>query len=332
MNPPPHPPTDDPDDPFVGAVLRERARLGVHERDEELVDRILTATVATATVERSPTSSVRPSSATIERSAARRSWIAATASAAALVALALLALESFTVDEPPRRAGNELHFVVRAPSETAATAAPAAGEAEERHPPFARARPYDGTVSVASPHPEGASSPVMSERSFPLLTSFDRSLDALPDRPPRHERFRIEADRTERVRGRLVYAGDVRVTHDRFSIEADEVTVPAPDADSDPGVPALVATGVTLIQETPSRTARAERLEFDPVAGAFLLTGVKRFDTAEGDLDGFEPETRLVITADSFAIRTDPTERWGASGAAASSAPIRPIEKPVNKD
>src|SRR5690606_1718420 len=124
--------------------------------------------------------------------------------------------------------------------------------------------------------------------------------------------FRITADESLASTDRRLYQGNVVVEHARYRIEAGQVSVPAPGRTRSTDATPLLASDVTVTQESPRRIARAKHLRFDPVSGALVLTGVESFTSDEGKLVRFSPADQLVLRGEAFAVESPAPVRYAA--------------------
>tara|TARA_R110000850_G_scaffold64695_13_gene145078 strand:- start:2245 stop:3186 length:942 start_codon:yes stop_codon:yes gene_type:complete len=280
-----------PDERFVDAALREQARLGSVTNDQALVTAILEQTVQPSHNEESST----PLNSSRDRSL----WIAASIAAVATISLVALVLAQFPYRNSSSAIAEEIHFSVRfMPTDGETPAEPPTA------PAFASAEPYSSPVIPSTSLPGSASQLPASDAVIEITTSFGPTLESLPPRPIRRDIFRIAADHSSREGNRIVYSGNVRIEHDEFLIEAVEAHVRASDSTSRSSEPQLTAHEVILTQFNPNRTARAGQITFDPTLGSFILTNVRRLETAEGVLGRFEDSDRLVISSNRFSIET----------------------------
>ncbi|NLT71419.1 MAG: hypothetical protein GXX91_12105 [Verrucomicrobiaceae bacterium] len=298
-------PTPSPDDHlpagerFVDAALSEHARLGKDGRDAELIHRVLLETVH------------RGGS---DRLAAPRtpamSWrmrFAGAAAVAALVALVIAAL-SIPGSGLRERPSEEFHFTVRFLEPTPAAAAT---EPDAPAPRIAADR-YAEALSLSSPGAPGALPETPAAPDYELITTLGPSFAALPAPGIRREDFRITADESLASTDRRLYQGNVVVEHARYRIEAGQVSVPAPGRTRSADVTPLLASDVTVTQESPRRVAHAKNLRFDPLSGALVLTGVESFTTDEGKLVRFAPGDQLVLRGEAFSVESPAPVRYAA--------------------
>lgn len=294
-----------PDDPlpgserFIDAALSEHARLGRDGRDAEMIHRILLETVHR-----------RPA---ISRESEKRpliqwhSWLAGSAAAAALVALGFVTL-SLPGTGRQVRPSEELHFTVRY-LETPPVAEKAATSTAA---PQVAARPYPGPVSLESPALATGSTPGIAPANYELITTLGPSFESLPAAGGRKENFRITADTSLASAERRLYQGSVVVEHALYRIEATEVSVPLPGRTVAVDAPPLLASNVTVIQESPRRIAHAKSLHFDPLSGSVVLTGVESFETDGGKLGRFAPGDQLVLNGERFSVESAPAVKYAS--------------------
>lgn len=290
---------------FIDAALTEHARLGPAEFDDELVHRILIATV-----NRSQTSIRDVKHSTRDW----RMWMTGSAVAAALVGLILVALSTFKMDRSERRS-DEFRFLVRSGT------SPEIKERSIDSPaPIREAEPYRVPLALVGPAAGGDIDPSHLWGNFELITAPDSSFELPPtDRSwIRQESFRITADRSRVSADRLTYEGNVVVEHPLFRIEAREVTVHVPGTSGSGSSQPLLARGVKIIQQSPHRSAVSEKLSFDPVSGKLTLTEVESFETPEGKLRQFAPGDRLVLEGERFTVESPPLMKY------ASPTPVAP--------
>lgn len=263
----------DPRDLFVHAVLEEKARLGGSHVDEDLVGRILSRTVHS--VHDIP-----------EASPPRRTslaWLVASASAAAaLVAMGFL-LSS--IPAGTNYSADEFHFVVRY-------------EPEDRRPtspkPFLAGRPFDGTIEIAV-------RPIsMPEGTDVTAEEWNIASRGEGDRELRYETFRVFADIAQGTESGRLYRGSVNLQRGDLTIEADELSLSESDSRSP-----IVASGVRLSQRSPFREAVADRVDYDPSARTFVLSGVSEFTTEDGVLRELDPLAQIVLASDSYTVRSN---------------------------
>ncbi|MEX2579643.1 MAG: LptA/OstA family protein [Verrucomicrobiales bacterium] len=289
-----------PGERFVDAALREHARNGGSDHDDELVHRILLETVNRPS---------RPIPARPDSLDWKSVAIGSTA-VAALVALTVVVLSNFSFRS--ERASNEFHFVVRlVDTDDVAAENGEAGAA----PPSVRPRRFEEPIDLVASTLELDTLESSAANDFQVVTAFGPSVDPFRAREVRHDRFRITADRVDEPENRMVYSGNVIVEHADFRIEADTVTVTRPDSRSGSSGSASAArgwtaTGVRIEQASRKRAASADRLEFDPASGAFRLTGLGSFTTEEGDRRRFSSEDRLVLTREHYELVSAPTIKY----------------------
>jgi len=283
------------DERWIDAALSEHARLGREGHDEELVLRILRET------------SHRPSRFPV-RSRLASDWRGITAglgAVAALVAAFLVVLSSLTVD-PPSRRSEELRFVVR----VVEPAVPGDAVSKAATPKPAASR-HAGPVEVVPPAaPALGQTPSLATGALELVTEFGPTFATLPRKAVRGETLRITADHVHSAPTEVLYEGEVIVEHARFRIEAENVRVPSP---GDPGAPdktTLQASRVRVVQPATNCIVEAGSLRFEPLSGNLVLTGVTRVETERGELGGFAPGDRLVLSESGFSVETAPVVRY----------------------
>ncbi len=276
---------------FIDAALSEHARLGRDDHDDELVHRILCATV-----NRNPTTKRDP----VESPREWRMWMAGTGVAAALVGLILLVMSGFKMNRSERRS-DEFRFLVGFADESQR------GDAPVNTPlPTRDAQAYSIPLALVAPAGETKIDPSRLEGNFELITVPDTSFVMPPsDRSwIRQENLRITADRSHNSADQLVYEGNVIVEHELFRIEARRVSVPAPGKTDSGYSRQLLANEVKVTQQSHLRFAAAEELGFDLISGTLTLTGVKMFQTPEGRLHQFAPNDRLVLDGERFTVES----------------------------
>lgn len=284
---------------FIDAALSEHARLGRDGRDAEMVHRILLETV-----HRRPAPTRESEKRTVMQ---WRPWLAGSAAAAALVALGFVTL-SMPGTGRQVRPSEELHFTVRY-LETAPVVEKAATTAAA---PQVAARPYPGPVSLQSPALATGSAPGIAPANYELITTLGPSFESLPAAGGRQENFRITADASLASSERRLYQGSVVVEHALYRIEAGEVSVPVPGRTLAIDASPLLASNVTVIQESPRRIAHAKSLRFDPLSGSVVLSGVESFETDGGKLDRFAPGEQLVLNGESFSVESAPAVKYAS--------------------
>jgi lipopolysaccharide export system protein LptA len=285
------------DERWIDAALREHARLGTEGSDEELILRILRATVD------------RPAAAARKHSRNRRGLIVAGAAVAASVALSVILLSNISVDTTSRRS-DELRFVVHIaePVEETPPLSP-------NPPPRLAAPRHAGAVEwIAPSEPVPGGIAKRDDGRFELVTEFGPTFASLPRRTVRDESFRITADHSETTPEAVTYGGNVIVEHALFRVEASSVRVPAAGRAARGPTAPLQARQVRVIQPGIDCVAEAETLKFDPVAGTLVLTGVRRVETERGELDRFAKGDRLVLSPSGFSVETAPLERHADPG------------------
>jgi hypothetical protein len=291
---------------FIDAALTEHARLGPDEFDDELVHRILLATVNRNQKSHRDTKQVTRD---------WRMWMTGGAVAAALVGLILVALSTFKMDRNERQS-DEFRFLVRSgtnqESKETSIDSPA---------PIREAEPYRVPLALVAPAAGGDIDPSRLWGNFELITAPDSSFELPPtDRSwIRQESFRITADRSHVSADRLTYEGNVLVEHPLFRIEASRVSVYVHGDSKPAGSQPLLAEQAKVTQLSPSRFVMAENLSFEPISGKITLTGVKVFQTAEGKLRSFPAGDQLVLDGERFTVESPPPIMKYAS-----PAPVRP--------
>ncbi len=285
------------DERWIDAALREHARLGTEGADEELILRILRATVH------------RPKAAETNPSRDRRGLIMAGATVAALVAVTLVLLSNISVDTTSRHS-DELRFVVQLaePAEETPTLSPNPPPrlAEPRHPGAV------DWIAPSKPVPGGIAK--LDDGRFELVTEFGPTFPSLPRRTVRDESFRITADHGETTPEAVTYDGNVIVEHALFRIEASSVRVPTAGRTAGGPADPLHARQVRVVHPGIDCVAEAETLRFDPVTGTLVLTGVRRVETERGELDRFASGDRLVLSPGGFSVETAPLQRHADPG------------------
>jgi len=276
---------------FIDAALSEHARLGGAGTDTELVHRILLETVYR-----------RP--AVIANPPVRSTWyrgirLAGAAAVAALLTLAGISLSPIGKedrDRPTEELQFTVHFLETAPAPERALAATA--------PPQLAGKAYSGTVPLATTAIAASETPALATGSYELITTLGPSFEVLPARGTRRENFRITADRSLVSADRRLYEGKVLVEHTLFNIEASEVSVPTPGRAESSDASPLLASNVTVTQQSPRRVAHAKSLRFDPLSGTMVLSGVESFETDGGTLARFAPGDQLVLNGESFSVES----------------------------
>ena len=291
----------DSEDRFLDAVLHERARLGPGDPpDSDVVEHILAETI-----HRGEVASQLADPLPGDRRLLLLGGVAAAAICAGIVAV--LSVLPFGNGD---RHSDEIQLVVR-------YGAPASPEIVstlvEKNPPLASSRPYDGPFELLLP--SSTNPPPRLETEGDLanpFSDFGRSVDTSSDGEFRRERFRVTAEKSAEYGGRRIYSGNVRLHHGGFEVFAETVTFDL-DSDAREGLPGpITATNVRIRHDRRQRVARAEHLRFDPPTGAFILSGVTGFESIEGSLPSLARDDRLVLTEDSFAIRSGADDPDGA--------------------
>jgi len=290
---------------LIDAALFEHARLGRDECDDELVHRILRATVN------------RNNTGVREATPPPREWqmwLTGSAIAAALVTLLLLVLSTLKMDRSERQS-DEFRFLV------AVAGNPESKEVSPDSPrPIREAEPYRVPLALVASLAGGGIDPSGLTGNFELITAPDSSLKLPPsDRGwVREENFRITADRSHVSAGGLTYEGNVVIEHPLFHIEARSVTIYVPGDSKSANSQPLLAWQVKVTQKSPSRLAVADNLSFDPVSGKLTLTEVESFETPEGLLRQFARGDRLVLEGGRFTVESPPLMKY------ASPNPVAP--------
>jgi len=278
-----------PEERFIDAALREQSCLGADGNDDELVSSILSKTVLQASVNEAPASPVSPT-------ATPRLWLATGIAAAALVALLILGLNSLPYDSNSE-IGAEMQFSVRLlPPEEIVESTD-----EPQDPPLIAANHHRNTISPNHLSASAASDLSAPDTLLEITTSFGPSFSTFPEQLVRRELFRIASAEENSNGNHHTYSGNVRMQHEDFLIEANTVEV-STHTDPRSEAPYLVAHDITLTQFQPARRVVAGKMTFDSVDSAFVLTEVRKLSTAEGDLERFHQDDRIILTATSLAI------------------------------
>ena len=289
-------PSFSPSEAFVDAALRESARLEGRERDDELVDRILTATIQQKTA----------GDLTGKRHAPdARMWWTGTAAVAAVLALlaTLLAVIPFGND----RDAEEVLLVVR-------YGEPATPEVESTFentpPPVIAPKPYDGLLDLVAPSDSlRTGTGFLADANLELTTVFGQSISKFPSKALggnsfRQDSFRIRADSTTEESGERTYAGNVRIEYENFVIEAEEVRIAVALQENISSSGPLLAVNVRIEQPTEGRMAIARHLSFDPRNGSFLLTGLQEFRSPDRVESTFPADQVLLLGKSSYRIQS----------------------------
>ena len=283
---------------FIDATLSEHARLGSSAPDTELVHRILLETVyrRPAAVAQVPRQGTVP-----------QAWLAGAAALVAALIIAGIGLSPSTTARRDRPT-EELEFTVHFLKSNPALKAPPTEVA-----PQLAGKTYTGRVPLAATVTEAPLPRPLATDHYELITTLGPSFEKLPASGGRRENFRITADRSVIAGDRRLYEGRVLVEHALFRIEASEVSVPSPGrtAARDQVSP-LLASNVSVRQDSPRRIAHAKKLHFDPVSGAMILSGVESFETEGGKLARFAPGDQLVLTSEGFSVESPAEIKYAA--------------------
>lgn len=280
---------------FIDAALSEHARLGRDDCDDELVHRILCATVnRNPMTRREPVKSARQSAREWHR------WMAGSGVAAALVGLILLVLSGLKMNRSERKS-DQFRFLVGFAAESKSDDSPLTPPLTTRE-----AQPYSIPLALVAPAGETAIDLSRLHGNFELISVPDTSFVlSNSDRSwVRQENLRITADLSHESADRLVYEGNVVVEHGLFRIEARRVSVPVPGMPNSGRSRELLANEVKVTQHSPRRFAAAKELGFDPISGTLSLTGVEKFQTPEGKLHQFSANDRLVLDGERFTVES----------------------------
>lgn len=294
-----------PSERFVDAALREQARLGAQGRDDEMIHRILNATVH------------RPSHVAPRRRAEapslwdRRSVLVSAAAVAAIVTLGVWVLSSLTYS---KRTVQEYQFVVRRVadpvSEGSIQASPSAAQASLRSLApggWSLHTPQSGATPLVDLSPAPAYEMIASFGPTPL----ESSLETL-----KKGRLRIVADRQVETAAGIRYEGRVEIEDAEYRIEAQQATLPAlgdiPDGIAAPGAngldSCLLATEVRVTQIATGRTASAARLRYDLLGGTLELSGLLAFVDQNAPTAPWQRGDSLRMTGSDYRIEARPVE------------------------
>jgi len=303
--------TMDPDYPlqpserFLDAALREQARLGAGGRDEEMIHRILQATVH------------RPVNAVLRRPLVapnlwdRRSIVVGVGAVAAIVTVGVWVLSSLNYS---RRTAQEYQFVVRRIADPVADPAirPSAIVAQA---PLRSLPPGGWMVHAAHPNasPLVGLSPVP---GYELIASLGPALTDSAFDTLRQGRLRIIADHQSATDMGIRYEGRVEIEDAEYRIEAQQATLPplgnvaarSIEDDRDGLDSCLLATEVRVTQISTGRTASAARLRYDLLAGTMELSGLLAFVDREGPTPAWQRGDRLRMTGSEYQIEARPVD------------------------
>jgi hypothetical protein len=276
---------------FIDAALSEHARLGSRGTDTELIHRILLETV-----HRRPAPIAKPPVRSTYYWGIRLAGAAAIAALLILAGISLSPIGKGDRDRPTEELQFTVHFLDTAPVPERASVATT--------PPQLAGKAYSDSVPIATASIAATEAPALATGSYELITTLGPSFEVLPARGTRRENFRITADRSLISANRRLYEGSVLVEHTLFSIEASEVSVPAPGRAESSDASPLLASNVTVTQQSPYRVAHAKSLRFDPFSGAIVLSGVESFETDGGTLGRFAPGDKLVLNGEGFSVES----------------------------
>jgi lipopolysaccharide export system protein LptA len=280
------------DEAFIDAALHEKARLHPSAYDEALVRNILLETVE------------RPARAGLTQAGSqedRKLWIIGSAAAAAVAVLfaAVFAALPFRKD----RLEEEVLFIVQHGN----TAVGEEAEKEKRPAPAKAGQPYRGTFPLTASNPGPSSTFSIPDSDLELTTIFGQSISDFSSRAVRRESFRIVADETSIDENGKIYTGNVILEYGNLKITSEYVRVSRSDHSEPSSLSGTVAAfDVTVRQLSPSREIVADRLEFHPLAGSVVLSGIHLFQSvSEPDLS-LEGVQRIILKNDQLAVETLP--------------------------
>ncbi|MEM7602984.1 MAG: LptA/OstA family protein [Verrucomicrobiota bacterium] len=286
---PPFPFDDPSEERFIDASLREHVRVGSSPEDDELVRSILVATVE---------KQKSPGVPTTMKSQERKFWLAGVASAAAILA-ALATLLAVLPFRNSNREVEEIRFIVQyGPSNEGQIVSSFAAAAPQREP-----EPFSGSIEVNVDHgPPISTEPRIGEPAA-IDLAFEPSFSEVPAPATREDRMQISADKTTKDGDYRIYEGNVIVQHEDFHLTADRVELSSPSRGELAVEISLVSTNALLEQTSPSRTALARELQYEPLVNRFTLSGVTFLDSAQGRLSSFADDDLVYLVGETFVVK-----------------------------
>lgn len=294
-----------PSERFVDAALREHVRLGPQGQDEEMIHRILTATVHRKLT---PVPRRRAEAPSLWD---RRSVMVSAAAAAAIVTLGVWLLSSLSYS---KRTVQEYQFVVRRVADPAAEGV-VQGSSNPARVSARSLAPGGWTLhapqSEAAPLADLSSAPVYEMIASYGPTPIESSLETL-----KKGRLRIVADRQVETAAGIRYEGRVEIEDAEYRIEAQQATLPdlrnlsegMAATDGNGLDSSLLATEVRVTQIATGRTASAARLRYDLLEGTMELSGLLAFVDQNAPSPVWQRGDSLRITGPDYRIEARPVE------------------------
>jgi lipopolysaccharide export system protein LptA len=294
--------SEQPDDRFVEALLQEHSRIPNGESDRELVHRILLETIH------------RPQTF-LPGKPQHRDWkyLVATAGAAgsiaAVIAVTFISLPSLKRGDASRET-EELQFVVHIDAGSPRL------PTRQQTPPLIEAAPYrlNAPFSNSAPSPSSPGMAFTSQNDFEWVTNFAPSVPLNPGKTDftHYENLKITADQSTESGGYVKFSGHVTIEHDRFTIEAEEVTVSKSDRIPGQESYPLNARSAKITQHSPHRVAEAEHLKFAPANSMLILSNVAYLETDAGQLNQFSPNDTVIMVEGGFSVETAKAEKYAS--------------------
>jgi hypothetical protein len=256
------------EDRLTDALLAEHARLG-RDPDEELISNILLNTVDAPVEISQYVPSVPPRFSMGE-------WAKVAAAVAAIVSIGAFALSRLgSGDRNPtvaERQEDTFHLVVNY------VESPKGDEAEPKidRKLFVSARPGSTRfVPVAVGSSGKVPSIEIAENELsPPANQFGKSIEDFPDLPNVTSSFRLASNDTTETRDKVIYSGDVVLSHSKFVLKADSLAIDKSGGSGD--VPVLKALNATLTHRRGSYETVADAISYNPLSGEIVAKGVMR--------------------------------------------------------
>lgn len=282
------------DDILTDALLSEHARLGGEGSDEALVNEILLNTVRApievdfATVKNPPRPSHRMNFA---------DWAKVAAIVLVIGFLGVLLLNQFNTDgsnltsvEDDARTEDVFHVVIKS--------APKADTVDQAPKTMAQRK-----IELSHTKPVmGGNSYQIAITEIPALLpgedNFEQSMVLVDNAPIELPSFTLAANDTVKTKDKVIYSGEVLLTHQDFVIEADSVAMGT--STSEKGL--IKALNANLVCANHAIETRAESISYDPVSGTLVARGIREF-LKDGQSQNLFDASTLVLDSKKYTIQ-----------------------------